>query len=210
MYGAPFSTPCASTWTAAMGLPRFWATVGTAGVLMLIGPVLWLWLAAPHPAKRQMAATAEREATVAFLVAGYEPRYCWWEVTVLLRKSAIYVVATWFPMSWAPGAHLTYLALIMTGAELIHGTIRPYKSPSLDRLEGQALGIASMGLLLVVALLVRWPFMPYAIYVTNCALLFILTAGAYLHFLFLYLRAMFKTDANEEEEDSSETWRHWQ
>ncbi|CAE7042132.1 pmp10, partial [Symbiodinium natans] len=181
MYEAAVSTSCASTLGDAVGLPRFWLAVGTTAVLTLLGPVLWLCLAASDPAKKHVR---EREETVAFLVAGYEPKYRWWEVTVLFRKSAIYVVATWFPMSWAPGAHLVYLALIVATAELIHTTFQPYHSSLLDRIESQALCAALIGLLLVASLFIKWPFMPYAIYLTSCGMLCVVTAGAYLHFLF--------------------------
>ena len=202
MYEAAFGTLCSATAAQANVLPRIWLLVATVAVLVLIGPILWLSLAVPTLTERH---GKEDDATIGFLVAGYEYRYRWWEVTVLARKAAIFVVAAWFPMSWAPGAHLVYLILIMVFAELIHGSIRPYISPRLDRLEGQALGVSCICLVLVTSLLAEWPFRPYAIYVGTCVLLFLLTAGAYLYFLRIYIRAVLAKDhATEEAEDDSE------
>ena len=80
---------------------------------------------------------------------------------VLTRKSTIVVVSTYFPLSWAPGAHLVYLLLVNILAQIFHVTVRPYESPSLNRLEAQALAVSSLCLGLVLSLLAEWPFMPY-------------------------------------------------
>ena len=109
---------------------------------------------------------------------------------VLTRKSTIVVVSPYFPLSWAPGAHLVYLLLVNILAQIFHVTVRPYESPSLNRLEAQALAVSSLCLGLVLSLLAEWPFMPYTIYVTNTTLLFLLTFGAYLYFACLYLQAI--------------------
>ena len=191
MYEAAFGTPCASSLAEAMNLLRFWLMIGTVGVLFLIGPCLWLILAAPHPKWPSF----DHDDTIGFLVAGYAPACRWWEAMVLTRKSAIYLVAMWFPMSWAPGAHLIYLAIIVALSEVVHNTVRPYSSSHLNRLEGQALGIALICLLLVASLLVEWPFRPYTMYVISCALLTLLTTGAYLYFFILYIRASAKAQA---------------
>lgn len=202
MYEAAFETPCASKLTESIVLPRFWLVVGTTALLAVIGPVLWLLLAMPTSSTQK---SSDGDQTVGFLVAGYEPRYRWWEVTVLARKSAIYIVAACFPMSWAPGAHLVYLLLIMVLAELIHGSIRPYVSPRLNRLDGQVLGVSCTSLVLVI-LLSEWPYRPYSIYVGTCVLLFLLSAGTYIYFLYFYIRAVFTKDdvQKEEEVDSQE------
>ena len=185
-----------------LGLQRFRLAVGTASFLILIGPILWLWLAARDPA---LGKTPERQQTVGFLVTGYKPWLRWWEVTVLARKSAIFIVATWFPMSFAPGAHLAYLLLIVVVAELVHSTVRPYSSPFLNRLEGQALGISSVCVVLVISLLVEWPFKPYAIYVGSCAILFLLTAGVYSYFFYLYICALLVKEDAEVQRDTEDS-----
>ncbi|CAE7913449.1 pmp10, partial [Symbiodinium necroappetens] len=194
MYEAAFETPCASKLTESMVLPRFWLAVGTTVLLAVIGPVLWLSLAMSISSMRR---GVEDDRTVGFLVAGYEPGCRWWEVTVLVRKSAIYVVAACFPMSWAPEAHLVYLLLITVVAELVHCSIRPYVSPRLNRLEGQVLGVSCTNLVLVISLLSEWPYRPYSIYVGTCVLLFLLTAGTYLFFLCFYIRAVFTRDDSQ-------------
>ena len=92
-------------------------------------------------------------------------------------------------MSWAPGAHLIYLLGIILAAELLQSTIRPYENPIFNQLEAQALGVSALCLALVLSLLVEWPFMPYAIFVTNSALLFLTTAAVYTYFIRLYVQA---------------------
>ena len=151
MYDAALGTPCASSMAELARLSRFWLALGTGVILFLLGPVLWLWLAARDP---------EKDETVAFLVVGYRPTLRWWEVIVLVRKTAIFVVAAMFPMSWAPGAHVIYLLGITIVAQLLHVTIQPYANDFLNRLEAQTLGISSACLVLVISLLVEWPFRP--------------------------------------------------
>ena len=92
----------------------------------------------------------------------------------------------------------------MIVAELLHITIRPYASPLLNRLEAQMLGISSACLVLVISLLVEWPFMPYAIYVASSALFFALTIGVYIYFLWLYIRSAFAKTPDMGEEDKAE------
>ena len=116
MYEAAKNTACASTLGEMLPLPRFWAALATGTLLLLLGPVLWFYLAANR--KRDQQAES-----FAFLVAGYRPLLPWWEITVLIRKVAIFVVATWFPMSFAPGAHLLYLLVVMIVAELVHVSV---------------------------------------------------------------------------------------
>ena len=124
---------------------------------------------------------------------------------MLTRKAAIYVIAACFPMSWAPAAHLIYLILTVVLAELVHSSIRPYISPRLDRLEGQALGVSCICLVLVASLLAQWPFRPYEIYVGTFVLLSVITITAYLYFLLIYIRAVLtKDNASKEAEDDSE------
>ncbi|CAE6952665.1 pmp10 [Symbiodinium sp. CCMP2592] len=201
MYEAAFGTPCVANFSLLLKLPRFWLAAGTSLLLLLLGPLLWLALAARDLGKELWD---ERRETVAFLVAGYRPTFRWWEVMVLGRKAAIFVVATLLPMSWAPGAHLVYLLGIMIVAELLHITIRPYASTLLNRLEAQMLGISSACLVLVISLLVEWPFMPYAIYVASSALFFALTIGVYMYFLWLYIRSAFAKTPDMGEEDKAE------
>ena len=121
MYEAAKNTECASTMGEMLRLPRFWIALGTGTLLLLLGPALWFYLAAEDPAKSKRDQQAQ---SFAFLVAGYRPLLRWWEITVLIRKVAIFVVATWFPMSFAPGAHLLYLLVVMIVAELVHVSVR--------------------------------------------------------------------------------------
>ena len=203
MYEAPYGTPCASTMATVAKLPRFWLALGTGLVLLLLGPILWLSLVRQDGARDK---TTERKETVAFLTAGYKPMLCWWEITVLSRKTAVFVVATWFPMSWAPEIHLIYLLSIVAVAELLHATVQPYDNASLNRLEARMLGVSSLCLLLVASLLARWPYRPYAVYLATLVLLLLLTAGAYVYFLCLYMYFTFtrepETDAAEEAEEA--------
>ena len=205
MYEASFGTPCASTMASMAKLPRFWLAMGTVLVLLLLGPILWLSLVGQDGARDK---TTERKETVAFLTAGYKPMLCWWEVIVLSRKAAVFIVATWFPMSWAPGIHLVYLLSIVAVAELLHATVQPYDNASLNRLEARMLGVSSICLLLVASLLVRWPYRPYAVYLATIVLLLVLTAGAYFYFLCLYIHSTFtrepETDAAEKAEEAQE------
>ncbi|CAE6952645.1 pmp10 [Symbiodinium sp. CCMP2592] len=203
MYEAAFGTPCVESLSLLLKLPRFWLAAATSLLLLLVGPLLWLALAARDPGKELWEG---RRETAAFLVAGYRPTLRWWEVIVLGRKAAVFVVATLLPMSWAPASHLVYLLGIMIVAEILHVTIRPYASPFLNRLEAQMLGISSACLVLVISLIVEWPFMPYAMYVASSALFFALTAGVYIYFLWIYIRSAFAktSDMGEEDEEADE------
>ncbi|CAE7811151.1 LSG1, partial [Symbiodinium microadriaticum] len=49
--------------------------------------------------------------------------------------------------------------------------------------------ISAICLALVLSLPTQWPFMPYEVYATNAALLFILMIGSYIGFFHLYLHA---------------------
>ncbi|CAE7267627.1 pmp10 [Symbiodinium sp. CCMP2456] len=197
MYEAAFGTPCVESLSQLLALPRFWLAAVTSLLLVLVGPVLWLVLAVRDPGKELWQ---ERRETVAFLVAGYRPALPWWEVVVLGRKAAIFAVSTLLPMSLAPAAHLIYLLGIMIFAELLHITIRPYANSDWNRLEAQMLGISSACLVLVISLLVEWPFMPYKIYVAGSAFFFALTSGVYIYLLGLYIRSAFAKTPDMEEE----------
>ncbi|CAE7399538.1 pmp10 [Symbiodinium necroappetens] len=198
MYEAAFGTRCVENLWPLLNLPRFWLAAGTTLLLLLVGPVLWLMLAAKDPAKEVWD---QRSETVAFLVAGYRPTLRWWEVMVLGRKAAIFAVSALLPMSLAPASHLIYLLGIVVVAELLHVTIRPHASNLWHRLEARMLGISSVCLVLVMSLLVEWPFMPYAIYVASSALFFALTSGVYIYFLWLYIRSSVFKSPNLGEED---------
>ena len=186
MYEATFDTQCASTVLEVLQLPRFWLAMFTSLLLFMLGPVLWLSLA-----NEGWEQAEDHRLTIGYLVAGYRPTLRWWEVTVLARKAAIYVVATSFPMSWAPGTHLIYLLGIILVAELVHVTVKPYENASFNRLEAQTLGISAICLALVLSLLVEWPFMPYSCYVVGITCLFLITGGMYFFFIRLYLKAAF-------------------
>ncbi|CAE7759614.1 pmp10 [Symbiodinium sp. CCMP2456] len=200
MYEAPLGTICASSLAGMAKEPRFWLFIGTGSLLLLLGPFLWLSVVTSRgKGTKQPEGESDTEA---FLVAGYRPEVRWWEVTVLARKAAILIIATLFPMSWAPAAHLVYLLVITILAELVHVQVQPYASADLNRLEAMALGISAICLALVLSLATEWPFMPYEVYVTNAALLFILMIGSYIGFFRLYLHAR-ANDRQEQGESSA-------
>ena len=66
------------------------------------------------------------------------------------------------------------------------------------------LGISSACLVLVISLLVEWPFMPYAIYVTSSTLFFGLTVGVYIYFLCLYIRSALDKQPETSKADQAE------
>ncbi|CAE7684254.1 pmp10 [Symbiodinium sp. CCMP2456] len=193
MYEAAFDTQCASTVLEALKLPRSWLAIFTSLLLFILGPVLWLSLA-----NADLEQAEDQRQTIGYLVAGYRPTLRWWEVTVLARKAAIYVVATSFPMSWAPGTHLIYLLGIILVAELVHVTVKPYENASFNRLEAQTLGISAICLALVLSLLVEWPFMPYSCYVVGITCLLLITAGMYFFFIRLYVKAAFAANKSRQ------------
>ena len=62
--------------------------------------------------------------------------------------------------------------------------------------------ISAICLALVLSLATEWPFMPYEVYATNAALLFILMIGSYIGFFHLYLHAR-ANDMHEQGESSA-------
>ena len=51
MYEAALGTKCVSSFSDMLGLSRFWLAAGTSLLLLLLGPLLWLALAACDPTK---------------------------------------------------------------------------------------------------------------------------------------------------------------
>mmetsp|Transcript_70075 Transcript_70075/g.130990 ORF Transcript_70075/g.130990 Transcript_70075/m.130990 type:complete len:118 (+) Transcript_70075:1144-1497(+) len=83
-------------------------------------------------------ATDVTAEAVSFLSAGYRSGVEWWEVIVLLRKMAIFVVAALCPLSWSTRSYIIYLLLVLVGAELLHIRVKPYVDPMLNGLEALA------------------------------------------------------------------------
>ena len=136
----------------------------------------------------------DARATYGFLYRGYAPKRFYWEIMIMLRKTAMVMVATFGLRATVQTQGMLALLVLML-ALTCHLIYRPYDEPSLDHLEFFGLAAATVtlyfGMFFFTDDVVFAPWWGFVVTFT------IMTVNSiFLAYFFLSLYAAFREESN--------------